>query len=148
MCLLAGLKSAKVLLLNAWTCWNCQCFLSAWGDLISFSGPGGTERIAGLWFAMEESVLGLALCPFQWWPHERLYTESPLTKILALLMCTLCLNARETFSEFSFLIKVSLALWMILRCCLKILFWFALDIAGSLSLKAQGSVEFCPITSR
>ena len=26
-------------------------FLSAWGDLLSFSVPGGPEKIAGLWFA-------------------------------------------------------------------------------------------------
>ena len=30
---------------------NYQGFLSAWGDLLCFPVPGGSEKIAGLWFA-------------------------------------------------------------------------------------------------
>ena len=39
-------------------CWNYQGFLSAWGNLLSFSMPGGTEKIAGLWFAREDQYPG------------------------------------------------------------------------------------------
>ena len=38
--------------------WNYQGFLSAWGNLLSFSMPGGTEKIAGLWFAREYQYPG------------------------------------------------------------------------------------------
>ena len=39
-----------------------QGFLSTWGDLLSFPVPGGTEKIAGLWFAWEYQYPG--------WHHE------------------------------------------------------------------------------
>ena len=40
-----------MLLLNIAKYWNYRGFLSAWGDLLCFSVPGGTRNIAGLWFA-------------------------------------------------------------------------------------------------
>ena len=42
--------------------WNYQGFLSAWGGgLLSFSMPGGIEKIAGLWFARGGSAPRLTL---------------------------------------------------------------------------------------
>ena len=51
-------------MLVLYTCskyWNYQGFLTAWGDLLRFSVPGGTKEIAGLWFARERSVPRLTL---------------------------------------------------------------------------------------
>ena len=36
--------------------------MSARGDLLRFSVPGGTEKIAGLWFAKGGSLPRLTLC--------------------------------------------------------------------------------------
>ena len=49
------------------TYWNYLGFLSAWGDLLSFSVPRGTEKIAGLLFARRgaKSALGYPPSPLK-----------------------------------------------------------------------------------
>ena len=42
--------------------WNYQGFLTAWGDLLSFSVPGWTEKITRLWFVRVGPVPKLGLC--------------------------------------------------------------------------------------
>ena len=42
--------------------------MSAWGrDLLSFSVPGGTEKIAGLWFARGISIQAETICREKCW---------------------------------------------------------------------------------